>query len=232
MISPALPLESQATNPNPDPQRKPYVCPECWKEAVLSEEKRLPDEGAVLMKAVHTDKTIPDHTWKDYVPFDETPITIPSRPAATQTILSTRGSDTAKKPKKPTREKSERYQCPLCHKLAPRYFDKRAQQFIFEHRDESPIREYQYRNEKYMRKTYRRCHVPINLVSNREPAQDTKTKTISIPTTEHNELVKIRAEINEIRTKQKKIAAREKRIRTEQKALEADRKDLQRLLEV
>jgi hypothetical protein len=233
MISPALPLDSQATIPNLEPQRKPYVCPECWKEAILSEEKRLPDEGAVLMKAVHTDKSVPDHTWKDY-DFDASSITIPSRPpstataTATQTILPIhRGPGRPKKTK--TREKSQRYECTVCHKPAVRYVDKKDQHITFEHRDEPALREDRYYGKLYKR--YRRCNGGTNVVSKAEsdPVQGTKTITITI--TEYNELLKIKAEIDEIRTKQKRIAAREKRIRTEQKALEADKKDLQRLLE-
>lgn len=46
--------------------KRPYVCPECWKIATLSEVKKLPQDHATLMKAVHADRVIPDHTWKEY----------------------------------------------------------------------------------------------------------------------------------------------------------------------
>lgn len=63
--------------------------------------------------------------------------------------------------------KSPRMQCTICGKPAVRYYTTRyskdgkvvSRTMVYEHRDEPPIRDYIYRNQKYPR--YRRCNAGI-----------------------------------------------------------------------
>lgn len=57
-----------------------------------------------------------------------------------------------------------RVTCTVCLKPGAvwYYADKKQNNIIYEHRDEPPVREYYYKNEKTKRKTYRRCHTGVS----------------------------------------------------------------------
>lgn len=80
----------------------------------------------------------------------------------------------AKDKKQSGHKKSPRMLCTVCFKgPAVRYINKKTGIVTYEHRDEPPIREFFYRNEKHKRYTYRQCQgsKPKSLEQILEPVQ-------------------------------------------------------------